>query len=153
MVSTDESLLKVVTEKVTIFSRLIEGQFPNYEQLIPKETEVEAVVNKTETIEAISQVSLMAQKNMSIKLHVGENEIKISAATAGVGEAKAKVKAKTTGESIQEMAFNAQYLLDGIQGALGEETVLEFTGPVNPGLIKGKNNKDYLYLIMPIRVT
>ncbi len=151
--STDGNLLKAETNKGQIFTRLIEGQFPNYEQLIPKEAKLTVSVEKNELSGAINQASLMAQKNMSIKISVKDGEIKISAATAGVGEVDSTIKANTTGETIEDMAFNAQYLLDGIQTAPGDSVILEFNGSVNPGLIKSKADTSYMYLVMPIRIS
>lgn len=151
--STDENLLKIEAENTTIVSRLIEGQFPNYKQLIPNETLLRVEVDKQEMISSISRVALLAQKNMSVKMAVDGQKIRVQAATQGVGEAQETVKAKTKGESVGEMAFNAQYLLDGLQSAMGEKIVLEFTGPVNPGIIKSSDTDDYLYLIMPIRIS
>ncbi|MDP1808546.1 MAG: DNA polymerase III subunit beta [Actinomycetota bacterium] len=150
--STNENLLKIEADKMVMVSRLIEGQFPNYKQLIPKETLLRAEADKQEVVAAISRVALLAQKNMSVKMTADAQKIHVQAATQGVGEAQETVKAKTKGEAVGEMAFNAQYLLDGLQGASGEKIVFEFTGPVNPGVIKAGNADDYLYLIMPIRI-
>lgn len=151
--STDENLLKIEADKMIMVSRLIEGQYPNYKQLIPKETLLSAEVDKQEIVAAIGRVALLAQKNMSVKMVAGVQKIEAQAATQGVGEAKETVKAKTKGDPIGEMAFNAQYLLDGLQGASGDKIVFEFTGQVNPGVIKAGNADDYLYLIMPIRIS
>ena len=151
--STDGNLLRIETDKSRLFTRLIEGQFPNYEQLIPKEAKLTVEAEKSDLSGAISQASLMAQKNMSIKISVKDGEMKISAATAGVGEVDSTIKADTTGETIEEMAFNAQYLLDGIQAAPGDNILLEFNGLVNPGLIKSSTDTSYMYLAMPIRIS
>lgn len=151
--STDESLLKISTENTVIVTRLIEGQFPNYKQLIPKETSLSAEVNKEEMVGAISRVALLAQKNMSVKMTAEAQKVSVSAATQGIGEADETVKAKTKGEKTGEMAFNAQYLLDGFQATNGERVLLEFTGSVNPGLIKSLSEDDFLYLVMPIRIS
>lgn len=150
--STDNNLLKIETDRGVVFTRLIEGQFPNYEQLIPKESRLLVTAKKDELAGAISQASLMAQKNMSIKITVKDGELKISAATAGVGEAAASLKVKTSGETVEDMAFNAQYLLDGINSAPGKDVLLEFNGAINPGLIKSSEDKNYMYLVMPIRI-
>lgn len=153
LLSTDNNLLKVETPGGTMITRLIEGQFPNYDQLIPKEAKMEVLVKKEEFIGAVNQASLMAQKNMSIKIQVTEGELKISAATAGIGEAHTSVKAKTSGELVDEMAFNAQYLVDGINSAPGEDVLIQFNGLINPGLIKSTVDENYMYLVMPIRIS
>lgn len=151
--STDGNLLRAETSKGQVFTRLIEGQFPNYEQLIPKEAKLTVKIEKSDLCGAINQASLMAQKNMSIKISIKDGEMKISAATAGVGEVDSTIKADTTGETIEEMAFNAQYLLDGIQAAPGDTVLLEFNGSINPGLIKSNTDTSYMYLAMPIRIS
>jgi DNA polymerase III subunit beta len=149
----DEGLLGFSSNRTTIVTRLIEGQYPNYKQLIPEETTLRVEADKNELLGAIVRVALLAQKNMSVKVALGNGKIQIKAATQGVGEADEEVKAEISGEKTQEMAFNAQYLMDGLQGATGERVALEFTGPTNPGLIKSIPDDSYLYLIMPIRLT
>lgn len=153
VLSTDENLLKIEIEKTVIVTRLIEGQFPNYKQLIPKEALFKAEIEKKEIVSAISRVALLAQKNMSVKIVMEKEKVLVQAATLGVGEARETVKAKTEGEQIGEMAFNAQYLLDGLQGVVGDKVIFECTGAVNPGVIKTGSADDYLYLIMPIRIS
>jgi DNA polymerase III subunit beta len=152
-ITSTEGLLKIAAEQTTIITRLIEGQYPNYKQLIPEDTTLRVEADKGDLLGAIGRVALLAQKNMSIKMTVGAGRIQIKAATQGVGEANEEVKAEITDEKTQEMAFNAQYLMDGLQGVSGERVLLEFTGPTNPGLIKSTPNDNYLYLIMPIRLT
>ncbi len=152
-ITSDENLMAIKTANIELISRLIEGQFPKYKQLVPKETTTSAEVNKDELIAAVKRVALMAQKNMSIKVSTDSSSINIVATTQGVGEASERVKAKITGEKMGEIAFNAQFLIDGLQAISEEKALFEFTGPVNPGLIKSIKKKDYLYLLMPIRIS
>ncbi|HEB12164.1 MAG TPA: DNA polymerase III subunit beta [Actinobacteria bacterium] len=152
-VTSDDNLMRIGSGEKELVTRLIEGQYPDYKQLIPKETKIGAEVIKEELIDAIKRVSLMAQKNMSIKISIEEEGIRVQAATQGIGEASELVKAKIKGANISEIAFNAQFLVDGLQAMTGEKARVEFTGSVNPGLIKSTSKEDYLYLLMPIRIS
>ncbi|HEB12773.1 MAG TPA: DNA polymerase III subunit beta [Actinobacteria bacterium] len=152
-ITSDDNLMRIGSGEKELVARLIEGQYPDYKQLIPKEAKTGAEVVKEELIDAIKRVSLMAQKNMSIKISIEDEGIRVQAATQGIGEASELVKVKAKGENISEMAFNAQFLVDGLQGMSGDKARVEFTGSVNPGLIKSTSKEDYLYLLMPIRIS
>lgn len=153
---TDQSFIKFIIGKNSIISRLLDGQFPNYEQLVSKDWTFNFSVNGEELANSISRVALIAQKSQIVKMFFQEGALELKATTQGVGEAKEVVKVKTKGEKVNEIAFNAQYLIDGIQACLIEDDSEEITFKLNsatsPGVITSKGSKNFLYLVMPLRV-
>jgi DNA polymerase-3 subunit beta len=137
----------------TFISRRIEGTFPNYRQLLPKEFVTRAVVDRTEFLEAVKRVSLMAQHNSPIRIRVnaGNHTVTLSAASQDVGEASEDVQVTPEGEDI-EIAFSHAYLLDGVAVAEGDTIALETTSPLKPGVIKSADKDDFTYLLMPVRI-
>jgi len=138
----------------TLFiSRRIEGSFPNYRQLIPKEHQTRALVDRLEVLEAIKRVSLLAQHNAPIrmKVNVADHTITLTAQTQDVGEAQEDVEVQPTGEDV-EIAFNHAYLVDGMNAAEGEKVAIEILSPLKPGIIKSTDGDNLTYLLMPVRL-
>lgn len=137
----------------TFISRRIEGSFPNYRQLLPKEHSTRVVIDRVELLEAIKRVSLMAQHNSPIRLAVNTNEhtLRLSATSQDVGEAHEDLQANPEGEDV-EIAFSHAYLLDGVAVAQGDTIALEISSPLKPGVIKSTEGKDFTYLLMPVRI-
>jgi DNA polymerase-3 subunit beta len=132
-------------------SRLIDGQFPNYRQLLPDAYEHELTLAATELTEVVRRVSLMAQKNAPLRLRFTEGELTISAQTPDVGEARETMPAPFGGEPF-EIGFNPEFLRDGLESAAGADLVLKLISPLRPGLIEAADGSGFLYLIMPIRL-
>ncbi|MGB4440758.1 MAG: DNA polymerase III subunit beta [Coriobacteriia bacterium] len=139
--------------ETTFISRRIEGTFPNYRQLLPKEHTTRAVVDRMELLEAVKRVSLMAQHNtpLRVRIAVEEHTLTLSAATQDIGEAVEDVQVTPEGEDV-EIAFNHAYLLDGVSVAEGDTIALEVTSPLKPGVLKPAQGDDFTYLLMPVRL-
>ncbi len=137
--------------KITLISRLIEGEFPKYQQLLPESYQAQLQLNKDTLIGVVKRVSLMALNNSPIKINIADKKMKVSSQTPEVGEAVEELDIKEDIEAIT-IAFNAQYLLDGLLSVKENELVLEIIGPLNPALIRAPEEEDFLYLIMPVRV-
>lgn len=137
----------------TFISRRIEGTFPNYRQLLPKEYVTRVVIDRVELLEAVKRVSLMAQHNSPVRLSVNttEHTLKLSATAQDVGEANEEIQAEPEGEDV-EIAFSHAYLLDGVAVAEGDTIALEITSPLKPGVIKTTEGDDFTYLLMPVRI-
>lgn len=137
----------------TIFvTRRIEGNFPNYKQIIPKESSTSVEVSGEELIAAVKRVSLMALHNSPIKLQVSveDQTLSLSAMTQDVGEASEDVMVKAEG-SDAGIAFNHSFLMDGLSSA-GTETVrLEIKDHEKPGLIRSAEEDGFRYVLMPVR--
>ena len=157
--STDDETISILpTEnqilfevgKTSLVSRVIDGQFPNYKQLIPETFDHEVAIDHDEFLEAIRRVALLAQKSMPLRLQFADNTLSISAESQNVGKAKEAIPVQYDGEEVA-IGFNPEFLEAGV-AAIKEPTVnLRFIGPVKPGLLKGAT-EDFLYLVMPIRL-
>lgn len=137
---------------VTLVGRLIEGEFPSYEKIIPTDFSTKASFGKNEMQTALKICSVFARDSANIiKLAIKKDRVVVSANSPSVGENTVEIDSKLTGEE-NEIAFNGRYLLD-LMSNMDEETMtFEMTGPLNPGVFKTEENKSFLHLIMPIRV-
>jgi DNA polymerase-3 subunit beta len=136
---------------VALSSRLIDGQFPNYRQLLPEAYEHELTVSRDEFLEVVRRISLMAQKNAPLRLSFSEGEVRVSAQTPDVGEASEPLPIPFAGEPF-EIGFNPDFLTVGLESAGSDEVVLKLISPLRPGLVESADNSGFLYLIMPIRL-
>jgi DNA polymerase-3 subunit beta len=136
---------------VALSSRLIDGQFPNYRQLLPEAYEHELTVSREELLEVVRRISLMAQKNAPLRLSFSEGEVKISAQTPDVGEASEPLPIPFAGEPF-EIGFNPDFLTVGLESAGADDVVLKLISPLRPGLVESADASGFLYLIMPIRL-
>jgi DNA polymerase-3 subunit beta len=136
---------------VALSSRLIDGQFPNYRQLLPEAYEHELTISREELLEVVRRISLMAQKNAPLRLSFSEGEVSISAQTPDVGEASEPLPVPFGGEPF-EIGFNPDFLTVGLESAGSEEVVLKLISPLRPGLLEAADASGFLYLIMPIRL-
>lgn len=142
----------VFTFKETTFvSRLIEGQFPNYEQLLPGSFATRIVADKEELAAAAKRVSLFALHSSPLRMLIENGEARLSAASQDLGGASEQIGVEQEGESI-EIALNAQFLIDGLGTMVGDKVAIELTTPLKPGLIKS-TEQEHLYLIMPVRLS
>jgi DNA polymerase III subunit beta len=136
---------------LALSSRLIDGQFPNYRQLLPEAYEHELTINREELLEVVRRISLMAQKNAPLRLSFTEGEVSISAQTPDVGEASEPMPIPFAGEPF-DIGFNPDFLIAGLESAGSEDVVLKLISPLRPGLLESADGSGFLYLIMPIRL-
>lgn len=136
---------------ITLSSRLLDGQFPNYRQLLPESVEYELRLATAELTEVVHRISLMAQKNAPLRLGFREGELTVSAQTPDVGEASESIPVPFHGEPF-EIGFNPEFLRDGLDSVESSELVLKLISPLRPGLIESPDGADFVYLIMPIRL-
>ena len=132
-------------------SRLIDGQFPNYRQLLPDAYEHELRLPPRELLDVVRRISLLAQKNAPLRLAFREGEVTISAQTPDVGEASETLPVPFSGEPF-EIGFNPEFLRDGLESVGSDDLVLKLISPLRPGLIEAGDGSGFLYLIMPIRL-
>jgi DNA polymerase III subunit beta len=136
---------------VTLASRLIEGQFPSWKQLIPDTFEHEVKLARSELLEITRRISQLAQRNAPLRLAFAEGELTVAAETPEIGDASESVPAPYSGEPM-EIAFNPQYLVEGVESVGTEEVVLRLSSPLRPGLLQPAGREDFSYLVMPIRL-
>ena len=136
---------------VVLSSRLIDGQFPNYRQLLPETYEHELHIPGDELTGVVRRVSLMAQKNAPLRLSFTEGQLTVSAQTPDVGEASEPLPVPFAGEPF-EIGFNPDFLKDGLESVDSGDVVLKLISPLRPGLVEAGDGSGFLYLIMPIRL-
>jgi len=155
---TDQITIGVRTNQVvfsvgatTLSSRLIDGQFPNYRQLLPEQFEHELTMNTEELLSVVRRISLMAQKNAPLRLAFAEGQLTVSAQTPDVGEASDALPVPFAGEPL-EIGFNPEFLIAGLESAGAQDVTLKLISPLRPGLLESADGSGFLYLIMPIRL-
>jgi DNA polymerase-3 subunit beta len=146
-----EVVFRVGTTEVT--TRLIEGEFPNYQQLIPSGYPNRLTVSRDALQSAVNRVRLVGQSKDTapIRLGMSAEGLELSAIAQDVGEAHESVEAKYEGTDVT-VAFNSQFLLDGIDAAASDEVVIESIDPLKPAVMKATDTGDFLYLLMPVRI-
>lgn len=135
---------------VWLTSRRIDGQFPNYRQLLPETFEAQATIPRGAMLDVVRRAAVLAQRGTPLRLRFSEGELAVSAQTQDVGEAHETLAIEYSGEPL-EIGFNPEFLREGLE-AVGTESVrLELINPLRPGLIASPD-EGFWYLIMPIRL-
>ncbi len=155
-----EDLTIILGDKEALFSigefkiitRLIEGEYPNYRGLIPDDHPNTLSVSRDEMIDAIKRVRLLATDNTPIRLKMDSDGLELIAITQDVGQAQETVDGSYEGEDLT-VAFNPNYLLQGLEVCSDEEIQLETCDALKPAVIKGLEDTEFLYLLMPVRVS
>jgi len=138
------------TGDALLTTRRIDGQFPNYRQLVPETFDHELMLPREELLDVVRRVAVMAQRNTPLRLRFAEGELTVSAQTQDVGEARESLPVAFAGEPL-EIGFNAEFLRDGVESVTGEQLRLKLISPLRPAVLQGEDD-DFLYLIMPIRL-
>jgi DNA polymerase-3 subunit beta len=149
-VFVDESQVSFQTGALTLTSRLIEGEFPNYRQLLPEKYESRLTVSRQQLIDAVRRVGLLARENSPVRLEFNALGVKLSSSSPDVGQAVEAVEARYEGEDVTA-AFNPGYLADGLSAATGESVRLEVRDGLKPGVVRGESD-EFTYLVMPVRL-
>jgi DNA polymerase III subunit beta len=136
---------------VLIISKLIEGNYPNYRQVIPSETKERVALGREELLHALRRAEIMtSEKSNSVKLSFGKNNLAITANTPEVGEARETIAINYKGRDIA-IAFNPGYLMDPLKSLENDEVYLELIDELSPGVLK--INGPFLYVLMPMRMS
>jgi DNA polymerase-3 subunit beta len=140
-----------VAGSITLTTRLIEGQFPNFRQLLPESYDHDVRLPRPEFLDVTRRVSQMAQRNAPLRLSFAPGELTIAAETPDVGDATETMPAAFEGEPL-EIGFNPEFLKEGIESVGGDEVLLRLISPLRPGLLQPVEGEDFRYLVMPIRL-
>jgi DNA polymerase III subunit beta len=137
-----------------VISRLIDGQYPDYQQIIPDKTQIQVVVNRQEIINNIKIASLFSGKINDVKISINPEKslIEISSKDIDIGEHKSQIKTKIEGKAKVEIIFNYRYLLDGLNNILSDKVVLGLNDSASPVTVRPVGDTSYIYLVMPIKV-
>ena len=136
-----------------MISRLLEGKYPDYKQIIPDKFETEAIVNVDEIANAIRVAGLfvnVANNNIRLKVYSSSNILEVSSEASEIGSNNTKVTAEIKGNDLEAM-YNHRYLSDGFSGIDGEKAILKINSEKLPTVLTSATDKDLLYVIMPVR--
>ena len=150
-ISSEENQVQFKLGDIEFLSRQIDGAFPDYEQIIPKEFVHEAIVSKNSLLEAIKTANIFAREaGGNIKIAASQSGLVISAISSQTGDSESYVASSSKGTAL-EVAFNARYILDALNVISGEEIIFAMAGPLNPGMIFDKEDGSFRYIVMPLR--
>ncbi len=139
------------SERGTLTVRLIEGTFPNYRQLLPTSYPSHLTVARDGLLEAIGRASLVAEDHIPIRLQLQSGGVELSVTRQDVGGETEHVSGEYQGEDMT-IAFNSRYLNDGVSAVEEEQVVLDVIDPLKPGVLRGAESREFLYLLMPVRL-
>ncbi len=138
--------------QIQITSRLIEGEYPNYQDIIPNKFKTRVTVKKDEFLNQVKTASLFSGKINEVKVFInaGKNEVEVSAKSADIGENTSTIPVKIDGDSI-EVSFNYKFLVDGMQKIKSSELLFEISEKEGPCILRPVGDDSYLYVVMPIK--
>jgi DNA polymerase-3 subunit beta len=146
----ETNLGEVDHPEINLISRQIEGNYPEYKEIIPKDFKTKIIVDRDEFIKQIKLAGLFAGKINEVKFKVNEADFEILSQDIDLGENNSILKAKIEGEQT-EVSFNYRFVLDGVSKIKEKEIQIELQGPSGAGVIKNIDSKDYIYVVMPIK--
>jgi DNA polymerase-3 subunit beta len=150
-IAMQENQIVFNLDGTVLASRLIDGQFPKYKELIPDKFDHEIKMASAELADVVRRISLLAQRNKPLTLSFEKGSLTVSAETPDIGEARESLPVPFDGEPL-EIGFNPEYLRDGIDSAGGDDVVIKLLSANRPGLIEAGGDGGFFYLIMPIRL-
>ena len=146
----DKSQVALKVGSLTLTSRLIEGEFPNYRQLLPEGYDNKLSVSRQQLLDAVRRVGLLARDNTPVKMEFNALGVRLSSSSPDLGEAVEVVEASYQGEDVTA-AFNPAYLSDGLSGVAGDRVHVEVRDGLKPAVVRGEG-EEFLYLVMPVRL-
>jgi len=150
----DSNQILFKNEDLELISRLISGEYPDYEQIIPKTAETEILINRDHLMRALKLVSNFSGKTNDIKIRVkdGKKTLEVYSANQYLGENNYLIPAKIKGETSKEISFNWRFFLEGVKIFNSEDVLLKLNGESKPAMINSPGDPSSFYLLMPIRV-
>lgn len=136
---------------ILLSTRLIDGQFPNFRQLLPESYEHDVRLPRSDFLDVVRRVSQLAQRNAPLRLSFESGQLTVAAETPDVGDARETMPAAFDGEPL-EIGFNPEFLREGIESVAGDEVLVRLISPLRPGLLEPVEGDDFRYLVMPIRL-
>ncbi len=151
-VGLDKNHIFFTVDEVVLTSRLIEGTYPNYDQVIPQDNEKKATLDKNAFSKALRRTSIMSrEKTNAVRFDLEQGKLTLISINPDIGEAREEIEVQYKGEPIS-IGFNARYLLDAIQAMDGESVGLDVQDPLSPSLLRETEEKGYKCVIMPMRI-
>lgn len=150
----DGNQMLFISDDVELMSRVIDGAYPDYEQIIPRESETEVTVDRAHLINAVKLVSNFSGKTNDVRITMDSEGkiIKVHSINQFLGENNYLVPARITGAAFTDIPFNWRYLLDGLKSMSAESVVMKLNGGSRPALFRPMQDNSFLYIVMPIRI-
>jgi len=138
---------------LNLISRVLDGNYPDYEAIIPREFKTKLLFSRKSLIEAVKITGLFSSRINDLKLKIDpeDDKLKLEAEESGLGQGRSELKGKIEGEPL-EISFNYRYLLDGLNNISSNEVFMGFNDDNSPSLIKSPEDSSYLYILMPIKI-
>lgn len=150
---TDKTKLIIKSENTMIISRVMEGQYPKYNQLIPQESPKEAIVNISQLVSSLERVAIMVNEKTSIvKFEFSENKLVLSADTPDSGASQDEISIEYKETEELKIAFNYKYVLDSLKNMETSEVKIGLNSSLSATVLKPNNEEDYICLIMPVQI-
>ncbi len=147
-----KSYFAVKTGDTEIVIRLIDGEFPDYEQVVPKDNDKRVVAGRRELIGSLKRVSILSSERMKgVKFSLSDGKLDLSSSSPDLGEAREELDVDYSGGDM-EIGYNAKYFIDALDVIETDDVVLEVKGELNPGIIRATVSDGYTYVIMPMRI-
>lgn len=151
-ISIGDKHLLFIVEKIEFLTRLIDGSYPNYENVIPQSNEKKMSIGKDIFIKVLRRASVMSRERASaVRFDLEEEKLTVSSSSPDLGEAKEEVGVDYKGEKVS-LGFNARYMLDVLGAMTSDKVVLELQDPLSPVLVKEDGSDEYKCVIMPMRI-
>ncbi len=148
----DRHQVVFVLEDLELVSRLIEGDYPNYERIIPESSSTKIFVNKNELAQAIRLASVFARQSANIvRFSVKKSSLELSANAPQIGQNQISLDARIEGDPL-DIAFNYKFISDFLSVTKGDEIVIELNQPLTPGAFRDQSDPHFLHIIMPVRL-
>jgi DNA polymerase-3 subunit beta len=148
VLTESQALFRVGGARLT--SRLIDGQFPDYRQLVPDRFDHEVTFERAELLGVLTRIGVLAQRSVPLRLQFAQGQVTVSAVSEQLGEGRESIPVPFAGDPL-EIGFNAEFLREGLESVTADEVKLELINPLRPGLISADGDS-FWYLIMPIRL-
>jgi DNA polymerase-3 subunit beta len=149
-VGVHENQVLFSTDGVWLTTRRIDGQFPNYRQLLPEQFEHELTLPRGEVLDVVRRAAVMIQRATPLQLRFADGELTVIARTHDVGESQESMPVAFSGDAL-EIGFNAEFLRDGLESIDGDDVRVKLISPLRPAVLQGEGD-DFTYLVMPIRL-
>jgi DNA polymerase-3 subunit beta len=147
-----DNQVEFAVQNVKIGSRLIEGQFPNYEKVIPSSSDKRVLAAVSDLTAALKRALIVARDDANrVVFRTSGNLLRITAEAQQVGNVDEEIEVAVEGEDA-EIAFNARYMMDLLDSVKTDRVSIELTGPLNPGMMRPDGSDDYLYVLMPMQI-
>ena len=148
----ENKIIEFIIDNTEITSRLIEGEFPKFQKIIPPSFITRIIVDREELLNSVKSASVFARESANIiKISLKNNTISLSAKAAQVGETHLSLTGEKTGEDL-EIAFNYRFLLELLNALTAERIIFESNGSLSPGIFKSEKDDSFLHVIMPVRI-